>query len=177
MSTTPENIYLLGFMGSGKSQLGRMLARHLGRHFVDTDTQVELGQGLTVAEIFRRFGDARFRELELQALEQVAGRQGQVVALGGGTPLRERAWQMIASSGASIYIKRSPQQLSLHLQGAADRPLLRGIAAPDLPGYIAELLKEREKWYTRADYILECEDGWTREQTFRALVQMLAETS
>ncbi len=173
MSALMDNIFLIGFMGSGKSQVGRLLARRLQRTFVDTDTQVELAQRLTVDEVFRRFGEARFRELELQELAKVVRNDGQVVALGGGTPAREQAWELLAGRGVTVYLKRSVKQLARHLHNAVDRPLLQGVPQERLPEKIAGLLREREKWYTRAHLILECRDGWTREQTLQALLRLL----
>ena len=169
MSAFNQNIYLLGFMGCGKSTLSRMLSVHLGWKLADTDTLAELKAGMTVSGIFEHYSEAYFRALELQALHEVAVLEKYIVALGGGTPIREEVWPLLQKSGKTIYIQRSPVALAKLLRFATDRPLLKG-AGDDLEGFIADLLAQRESWYKRADVVLACEHTWDKEKTFAALV-------
>ncbi len=168
-----KNIYLIGFMGSGKTRLGVMLAETLNWPFVDTDVLIEGEQGMTIMEIFEKYGEPHFRQLELKALEDLSHLKGRVVALGGGTPARPQAWPYLKKSGMTVYIKRSPEQLLEQLRHDTTRPLLR-TAPPDDPlSFIRALLAEREPYYLQADLILECKDGWSKEETFYHLLCLL----
>lgn len=168
-----KNLYLLGFMGCGKSQLGAMLGQTLRWPFVDIDALIEAEQGMSIAQIFQRFGEMHFRALELRALEELSQSPGHVVALGGGTAARPQAWPYLRTSGLSIYIKRSAQQLYVQLQGSTDRPMLKKAPPSDPLGFIKSLLAQREPFYLQADIIFECKDGWSREETIVHLLNIL----
>jgi len=150
------NIYLIGFMGAGKSVVGRRLSSMLGWPFCDTDEFIERKAGLPVPEIFSRLGEAGFRRLEAEAVREVAGKDGLVVALGGGAPLREETWELIKKSGVTIYLKEAPEVLFLRLSKDAGRPLLSGTEGEARRQRIAELLTEREPRYRKADLVVEC---------------------
>lgn len=173
-----KNIYLIGFMGSGKTALGRRLAAQMGRSFLDLDAEVEASSGMAIPAIFSRYGEARFRAMEETALATVARQSGYIVALGGGTPVRDRIWPVLRRSGRTVYLKRSAAQLLQNLQRSeVDRPLLAGIAPAEQMRYIEQLLAEREPFYTRADFILDCADGWTIAETLTHLIALLEENA
>ncbi len=172
-ATADKNIYLLGFMGSGKTHLGARLAEMLEWPFVDIDVLIEGEQGMTIADIFAKYGEPYFRQLELDALKTVSKLQGRVVALGGGTPARPQAWPYLKESGLTVYIKRSPEQLLVQLRHDTTRPLLRQAPPGDPLSFIRALLAEREPFYMQADLVLECKDGWTKEETFHHLLCLL----
>jgi shikimate kinase len=121
------NVYLTGFMGTGKSAVGRALARRLRRPFTDLDAAVEKAAGLPVAEVFARRGEAAFRRLERRALARAAARGGAVVALGGGALLDPRNRALAARTGTVVRLTCSRRELVRRLRRSrAERPLLDG---------------------------------------------------
>jgi len=153
-----RNIYLIGLMGAGKTTVGQLLARRLGREFLDTDELVEARAGRSIARIFTGEGEARFRELEQQVIKEVAQKDDQVIALGGGAPLREENWRAIDSTGIVIYLRADAETLFSRLRDERSRPLLAGLEGEERLEEIKRLLKLREPYYRRAGLIVECGD-------------------
>jgi shikimate kinase len=162
-----KNIYLIGFMGSGKTRQGELLARALNREFVDTDALLTEEYKMSITEIFKEFGEPRFRRLELEKLRFIARFQNQVVALGGGTVLSDDAWPVLWNSGKTIYLQRSPQQLVAQLRKFENRPLLKDAPPDELLESVTKMLEKREPYYFKADYVFACQDGWEKEETAR----------
>ena len=106
-----KNLVLIGMMGCGKSTVGKLLARKLGREFVDTDQYIEADTGRTVPDIFAREGEAAFRDLERQAAESLARRSGLVIACGGGLPTRAEAIAPLKAGGTVIFLRRDPGEI------------------------------------------------------------------
>ncbi len=152
---TGKNIYLLGFMATGKSRIGRELAQRLRWPYVDTDHCIEESAGHSISEIFRLQGEAAFRELESATIRQVAGRTHQVVSLGGGAIMRPENWRMIQESGLTICLTASVDTIVQRVQRKDNRPLLRGQTREELVKNIQALLNERLPYYRRADYFFE----------------------
>ena len=119
-----ENVYLIGFMGAGKSTVGRDLAARLGWPFRDTDELIEGKAGLSIPEIFAALGEAGFRRLEAEVIREVTGETGLVVALGGGAPLQAGNWHRIKTSGITVYLREEPEALFSRLAENGGRPLL-----------------------------------------------------
>ena len=151
-----KNIYLIGFMGAGKSTVGRILAERLGMSFVDTDEIVAVRAGRPIPEIFARFGEERFRDLEREAVAEVSRKKGHVVALGGGAPLDERNWRLLKRTGVTVYLRESPEVLARRLAHDATRPLLSGHEGAARTRRVEELLSAREPRYLEADIVVEC---------------------
>ncbi len=144
-----STVYLAGFMGVGKSAVGRSLARRLRRPFVDLDAAVEKTAGTTVAEVFARRGEAAFRRLERAALERAAERPGAVIALGGGALLDARNRALVARTGTLVRLTCSRAELVRRLRPhRASRPLLAG---GPLAARVAALQKARRAAYAGAD--------------------------
>lgn len=142
-------VYLTGFMGVGKSAVGRSLARRLGRPFVDLDAAIEREIGDTVAHVFARRGEKEFRRLESRVLARVARGRGTIVALGGGALLNARNRALTARTGILVRLTCSRRELTRRLRAErATRPLLRG---GSLAARIAELMKARRAAYRGAD--------------------------
>lgn len=145
----PDTIYLTGFMGTGKTSVGRRLARRLRRNFVDLDTHIESSTGRTIAELFSR-GQAAFRRSESQALRRTARRQGLVVALGGGALLSPKNRRLVADSGILVCMTCAEDRLWIRLRDdAALRPLLG--SGPQRRGRMRRLLAQRRGLYSQAD--------------------------
>ncbi len=148
-----ENIYLIGLPGSGKTTVGRSLARSLGLDFVDTDQMIEKRTGVSISHIFEIEGEAGFRKRETRLFEEVSNRARTVISTGGGVILNESNRQLMRQHGQVVYLKASMDILWSRLRHCRNRPLLQ-TAAPQ--ARIAELIKEREPLYeAQADLIVE----------------------
>jgi shikimate kinase len=150
-----RNIVLIGLMGSGKSVVGKRIARALGRPFVDTDDVVEHEARRTIAEIFAEEGERAFREHESAAVRQVAALRGQVIAVGGGAVLNPANVTQLRSTGDLVWLDAAAEVLRERLErgGAARRPLLAD--AENLGLRIAVIAEERRPAYERAaDHVI-----------------------
>jgi shikimate kinase len=143
MAERPGVVFLVGFMGAGKTTVGRHLARLLGWDFVDLDERIVAGEGLGIAEIFAVKGEAHFRRLEMQILASLRGRARLVVACGGGTYAQDDSRRIIDSLGRAVWIRLPPEVALARCGPDPDRPLLRSAAHADelyrrrLPSYRA----------------------------------------
>ena len=149
-------IILVGYMGSGKTTVGRQLALALGISFYDLDWYIEMRYHRSVAQIFRASGEDGFRELERNMLHEVAEFENVVLSCGGGTPCFFDNMQYMNSLGDTVYLKASPEVLAAHLRMArVERPLIKGKTNEELLAYIRESLREREPFYSQAKHILD----------------------
>lgn len=123
-----SNIYLIGFMGAGKSTVGSMVASRLGRPFIDMDSAIESEAGFNASEIFASQGEDEFRRLESLALQRIAVGPGAVVACGGGVVVRDENRVLLKASGCVVYLKVSAAQSLARIGDTATRPLLSGSA-------------------------------------------------
>lgn len=149
-------IVLMGFMGSGKSTLGKQLARSLKLDFADLDKYIESKTGRSVQEIFSVEGESSFRSLEGQYLAELLNRPNGVVAIGGGAPCNDEHIRLIKESSLSVYLKISVPELYLRISlSQTPRPLMAGKTGAEMESYICTLLETREKYYNQADIIME----------------------
>ncbi len=147
-----NKIYLIGFMGSGKSTIGRNLANKLGWSFVDIDRKIEATTGKTIPEIFSECGEEWFRNVESEVLRSVGSLSYTVISTGGGAPCHGDNMDYMIETGLTIYLKMSAEQLKRRLANSSgERPLLKGLTGEKLLEYIRNKLAEREKWYCRAE--------------------------
>ncbi len=146
-------------MGSGKSTLGRKIAKRSGLPFLDTDKMVEEVEGATVADIITYAGEEYFREAERRALERTAEYESVVVSTGGGLPVWGDNMAWIAKHGVSVYLKRTPEQILSRLSpyGRYKRPKLRGLSDEEVLQVMREGIAEREPIYLKADIVIECD--------------------
>ena len=121
-----RNIVLIGLMGAGKTTVGRLIAKRLGRPFVDTDDVVEKTEKRTIAEIFAADGERGFRRLEAAAVRSVAALRGQVIAVGGGAVLDPGNVTQLRSTGDLVLLDADPTTLAARIGDASSRPLLAG---------------------------------------------------
>lgn len=143
-----RNLILCGFMGCGKSSVGRRAAKLLGREFCDLDQYIEQKAGMTVSEIFARFGEEGFRQREAQAVREVAAMPGMVVASGGGTVLKASNVEAFHREGGVIVFLDAPlAALQERLKNDKRRPLLQ---VPDRRRVIEELHGQRSPLYRAA---------------------------
>ncbi|MBQ6604492.1 MAG: shikimate kinase [Tidjanibacter sp.] len=152
-------LFLIGFMGCGKSSLGRKLAARLGCDFFDTDKAIESDTGVTIGEIFAYEGEEGFRIRERDMLCSLPDGGRVVVATGGGLPCYADNLQVMQSNGKSVYLRLSPEKLVSRLgRGRARRPKIAGMNDEELLKYICDLLPQREEFYMAADVVIECDD-------------------
>ena len=148
-------IFLLGFMGSGKSTVGRRLAGRLAYSFIDMDARLEGEHGMTINEIFEKLGEKAFRELESNLLKEMVTLQDAVISTGGGLPCTGNNMDLINRKGVSIYLRMEPAALLNRLsRGKSRRPLIRHLSRQELETFIQEKLREREPVYLRAHHII-----------------------
>ncbi|NLX72598.1 MAG: shikimate kinase [Bacteroidales bacterium] len=146
-----NRVFLIGFMGSGKSTVGHLLARSIDWQFIDLDHYIEKTQKRTVAEIFASDGEQIFRQIEREALHQVAKFDKVIVATGGGSPCFENNMEFMNREGLTIYLELTPEVLMQRLKDAkASRPLIAGKNEAELLDFIKSKLKEREAYYKKA---------------------------
>lgn len=142
-------------MGSGKSTLGKPIARALNYNFIDLDSYIEQKESLSVAEIFAQKGEKIFRELENYYLCQVSQLDDVVISTGGGTPCFSGNMELMKRSGQTIYLQHEPRTLASRLINAkTKRPLIEGKTPEELIRYIESTLAEREQYYNQAQIVV-----------------------
>ncbi|MDZ7345048.1 MAG: shikimate kinase [candidate division KSB1 bacterium] len=149
-----NKIFLIGFMGCGKSTIGRLLAAQLNWEFVDLDEQIVAYVQMPIEQIFAIYGEPYFRRVELLLLEDMVKHDNLVIALGGGTPAQEAAWQILRQ-GIVIYLRCQPEELFRRLKDDHQRPMLGRIAPHERLTHIKTLLALREPFYRRADFVVD----------------------
>jgi shikimate kinase len=148
-------IFLIGFMGCGKSTTGKKLAKRLGYDFIDLDHEMEKQTGSTIANYFALHGEDAFRQLESRTLKEFDYPPNCVVATGGGAPCYFDNMDWMNSNGLTVYINMSPVALAQRLEkGKAKRPLLRDLSEEQLIAFIEGKLTERDGFYSRASMIV-----------------------
>ncbi len=145
-----QNIVLIGFMGTGKSTVGRRLAQSLAWNFFDTDYVIEDVTNLSVTEIFRRHGETRFRSEERIVVKRLSQQERIVIATGGGTVLNPLNWEALAKNGIMIGLHASIEAILSRIGHKHNRPLLKGPREE-----IEKLWSERQKYYAKADFTVD----------------------
>lgn len=143
-----RRVVLVGFMGSGKSTVGAELARRLGWEHLDLDREIEAREGRTIPDLFRVYGEGRFRALEAAATEEAAGRARVVLSPGGGWITNPVLLERLGPGTLSVWLRVSPEAVLARVGRSGDRPLLD---VPDPARVVERLLAEREPLYQRAD--------------------------
>lgn len=166
-----KNIVLIGFMGTGKSVLGRRLALRLNRKFIDTDQEIEHITGKTVAQIFARCGIIRFRSEEALLVKKLSRREGLVIATGGGMVLNPDNVRRLQKNGVFIGLVAAPEIIYHRVKNKKNRPLL---AKGNLQEQIERLLQERRGAYDVAEYTVDT-GIFPPEKAVEMIIQYLAE--
>ncbi len=149
------NILLTGFMGAGKTTVGKKLAKRLGYLFIDTDREIEKEQDFSITEIFKYGGEECFRDLETDILQKLQTKQNLVIATGGGMVLRNENRSLMQSLGTRVYLKVELQELMRRLKKDKKRPLLQKSKPEE---HILEMLQQRKSIYEEADCIIDTTD-------------------
>lgn len=152
-------LFLVGYAGSGKSSLGKRLARRLRLRFVDTDKWIELSEGATVADIFHYGGEEYFRRAERNAVESLYSEgENMIVATGGGLPTWGDNMEWLNGHGFTIYLRRSAEQILSRMSayGRDKRPMFRGKSDEELLAFMQAQMAEREVYYSQAHLTVDC---------------------
>lgn len=166
-----DNVVLVGFMGAGKSVCGRLLARRLGRCFVETDDMIVAREGRSIPEIFAAEGEARFRALEGEALDALALKSGDVIATGGGFPCRDGRMDALRELGTVVWLAGDLAALYDRAKRSGRRPMLDGRPFEE----IERLYRERERYYRQAHVTIET-SGLGPDQVVAKVLAALRET-
>lgn len=162
-----DNIYLIGFMGTGKSTVAGQLAKISGRRRIEMDQAIEGNQSMPIPRIFELYGEDYFRNLESALVEKLSRENGQIVSCGGGCILRSANVSLMKSSGRIVLLTASPQTIFERVRHSSNRPILNGHMDP---AYIAELMAKRQPAYeAAADLVIET-DGKKPEAIAREIL-------
>lgn len=154
----PSNVFLIGFMGSGKSHWGKIWAKKYHYSFFDLDQEIEKAFRMSIEEIFEKEGEEKFRELERYHLQKFENRKEIMVSCGGGTPCFFDNMDWMLKNGIVVYLKGAPQYLLDRVMNeTSKRPLIKQINLSELLFFIQQKLREREPVYNRAQFILDAE--------------------
>ena len=169
-------IILIGYMGAGKTTIGKALAKELGLTFYDLDWYITSRMRKTVGQIFEERGEEGFRLIERNMLHEVAEFEDVVLSCGGGTPCFFDNIDYMNQQAPVVYLKATPEVLCKHLaMSKNDRPLLRGKSQEELTGFIQQQLEKRSPYYTKASYTLDVSlmDDYTKIQNSVAQLRTL----
>lgn len=156
MEGNPTRIILLGYMGAGKTTVGKALSKDLGMMFYDLDWYIESRMHMTVKEIFDEKGEEGFRKIESNMLHEVAEFEDVIISCGGGTPCFFDNMDYMNRQGETIYLKATPDVLYKHLKmGRTVRPLLLNKTPDEVREFVGKQLAEREKYYNKAKHVLD----------------------
>ena len=170
-------IFLIGYMGAGKTTLGKAIAREMNLSFVDQDWYIEERFHKTVQEIFAERGEQGFRELERQMLHEIAEFENVVISTGGGAPCFYDNMEFMNQKGETVFLNVAPDVLFSRLKIASqNRPILRGKTNEELKAFIAKALEKRAPFYSKAKYIFnadELEDIYQIKSSVNKLKELL----
>ncbi len=153
-----QNVVLIGFMGTGKTSLGRSLAQRLGRAFLDLDQKIEEKSGKKIPEIFAEYGEEYFRELEGRVVEEAAGRSGVVISTGGGTVKNPKNMELLRKRSVVISLTAKPEVILARTRKKGKRPVLDQMDQGDRLRAVEQLMEERKPLYELADYTVDTSD-------------------
>lgn len=162
------NIYLIGFMGCGKSTISECLYKEYGKKQIEMDEEIERTEGISISEIFEKKGEEYFRNLETSLLKKLSKCKNLVVSCGGGVPMREINVKEMKRNGKIVLLQAKPETIYQRVKDSHHRPLLEGNMNVE---YIAELMGKRQKQYFQAaDFYVET-DGRSASEISREIIE------
>lgn len=165
-----NNIYLIGFMGAGKSTIAKALQRSLGMELVEMDERIVKEQGMPITEIFEKYGEDHFRDIESELVRTIGEEGNTIVSCGGGVVVRPQNTEEMKKSGRIVFLTASPETVYERVKHSKERPILNGHMNVE---YIAELMEKRRELYESAADITIATDGKTREQICAEITEKL----
>ncbi len=146
-----KNIILIGFMGAGKTTVGKLLARERGMKFIDTDERIEAEQEKSIPDLFAEYGEPYFRDLETGLLKKMQDdTSGAVISVGGGMPVRKENRTLLRNLGCVVYLSATKETILKRVKGDGSRPMLNG---EDLEARVEKLMQDREALYRQAAHL------------------------
>ncbi len=153
-----KRIYLIGYMGAGKTTVGKELAKRIGLSFIDLDNYIEARYHRTVGQLFQEKGEEGFRNIEGRMLREVATFEDVLISTGGGAPCFTENMLFMNQTGTTVYLKVSVEELAKRLEVCKQtRPILKGFSGEELRNFIDESLQKRESYYNQASLIFNAE--------------------
>lgn len=165
-----RNIFLIGFMGCGKSTIARMISKKLGVAQVEMDELIEEEQGMSITEIFEKFGEEHFRDIETDLVHRLQEKDGVVVSCGGGAVLREENRNMMKKSGVIVLLTAQPETILARVKNSTNRPVLNGNMNVE---YITALMERRKACYEDAADITVATDGKSVEEICEEIIEKI----
>ena len=162
-----KNIVLIGFMGSGKTAVGKLLAERLGYKFIDTDEIIERSEGKTISALFNEEGEQRFREIEARIVRELFGLKRHVISTGGGIVTNKENISNLKKGGLIVWLKAAPETIYNRVSSKTHRPLLN---VEDPLETIKKLLTFREPFYAEADVSVDT-DGLDVEKIVEVIIK------
>lgn len=153
---TNKNVFLIGFMGCGKSTMARLLSQEMGVELIEMDEMIEVEAGMTINEIFEKYGENHFRDLESQLICRITEKGGVVVSCGGGAILRQENVTNMKKNGRIIYLSATPETIYERVRHSTNRPLLNGNMNVE---HISSLMEKRLPLYEKAADVTICVDA------------------
>lgn len=165
-----KNIVLMGFMGAGKTTVGKCLAKALSCEFIDTDERIEKEQGRKISDIFEEDGEQAFRDMETDLLKRLQDSEEDfVLSIGGGMPVREENRALLRSIGTVIYLRTSKKEIIRRVSGDTNRPLLQG---GSLEEKVTSLMNAREGIYIETAHVEVVTDGKYPKKVVEEIIEM-----
>lgn len=164
------HIFLIGFMGSGKSTIARALQRRLGFPLVEMDERIVREQGMEINEIFDKYGEEHFRDIESQLVLDIGQEEPSIVSCGGGVVIRPQNRENMKKSGKIVLLTATPETVYERVKNSSDRPILNGHMNVE---YIAQLMEKRRKFYEEAADITVVTDGRTRDEIVQKILSAM----
>ncbi|SDB08598.1 shikimate kinase [Eubacterium oxidoreducens] len=153
-----DMIFLIGFMGAGKTAVSKELAKKANMKLIDTDEYIEKKEGMKIPEIFDKYGEEYFRNIETQCLKEIVSKEEAIVSCGGGIIMKEENVKVMKAAGKVVFLKTSPETIYQRVKKSQNRPMLKGHMNVE---YIEKLLNERQPFYDRAKDCEICTDNRT----------------
>ena len=165
-----ENIFLIGFMGAGKSTIAKALCRELQMQLVEMDARIVEEQGMSINDIFAQYGEDHFRDIESQLILTLGEEGNTIVSCGGGVVVRPRNIEFMKKSGKVVFLSATPETIYERVKNSTDRPILNGHMNVE---YIAELMEKRRALYEAAADIRIDTDGKSRSVICKEIIESL----
>ena len=161
MKMNRKLVFLIGFMGSGKSTIGKRMAKQLNYQFIDTDQYIEKMEGKTIAQLFEEIGESGFRKREMAVLNDLESLEtNHVIATGGGMPCSQARLDKMLEMGTVIYLEIDAKSVLQRVsQGKNERPILSGLTPSAMDAKIRELMKKRLPYYEQANLTISSLDA------------------
>ena len=171
MSKIKNNIFLIGFMGAGKSTIAAELTKELGMQRIEMDQMIVEQQNMPISEIFDKFGEEYFRNIETDLVRELTDKKQMVVSCGGGTVLRDENAKLMKESGAIVLLTATPETIYERVKNSTERPILNGNMNVE---YISSLMDQRkDRYFAVADYVVTT-DGKSAKEICAEIIEKLS---